>query len=133
MIYKPLCQGFELRLLISFLMMISTPSNYVEPPFVYLIIPYLHLGGVLAGNKWQQATLTCQPNYAKHHLSPCPISWDCRIHRLHLCRGVRHPFQWVSCYDTIQSDGEVPGTLELWRMWSTPSLPLLQVHSSPER
>ena len=28
-------------------------------------------------------------------------------------------------YDTKQSDGEVPVMLELWEMWSTPSLPLL--------
>ena len=28
-------------------------------------------------------------------------------------------------YDTKQSDGEVPKMLELWGMWSTPSLPLL--------
>ena len=28
-------------------------------------------------------------------------------------------------YDTKQSDGEVPAMLELWGMWSTPSLPLL--------
>ena len=26
-------------------------------------------------------------------------------------------------YDTKQSDGEVPAVLELWGMWSTPSLP----------
>ena len=30
-----------------------------------------------------------------------------------------------SGYDTKQSDGEVPAVLELWGMWSTPSLPLL--------
>ena len=29
----------------------------------------------------------------------CPVGWGCRIHRLHLCRGVRPP---------PQSDGEVP-------------------------
>ena len=28
-------------------------------------------------------------------------------------------------YDTKQSDGEIPVMLELWGMWSTPSLPLL--------
>ena len=28
-------------------------------------------------------------------------------------------------YDTKQFDGEVPVMLELWGMWSTPSLPLL--------
>ena len=26
-----------------------------------------------------------------------PVGWGCRIHRLHLCRGVRHP-QQVSCF-----------------------------------
>ena len=35
------------------------------------------------------------------------------------------PPQWVSCYDTKQSDGKVPVMLGLWEMWSTPSLPLL--------
>ena len=39
----------------------------------------------------------------------------CRIHQL----------QWVSWYDTKQSDGEVPVMLGLWRMQSTPSLLLL--------
>ena len=56
----------------------------------------------------------------------CLIDWDCRIHQLLLCRGVRHPLQrvyWI--YDTKQSDGEVPVMLELWRMQSTSSLPLL--------
>ena len=28
-------------------------------------------------------------------------------------------------YDTKQSDGEVPAMLDLWGMWSTPSLPSL--------
>ena len=28
-------------------------------------------------------------------------------------------------YDTKQSDGQVPVILELWRMWSAPSLPLI--------
>ena len=50
-----------------------------------------------------------------------PVGWGCRIHRLHLCREVRLP-QWVSCYDTKQSDGEGLVMLELWGMLSTPSL-----------
>ena len=37
----------------------------------------------------------------------CPVGWGCRIHRLLLCRGVRPP-QWVSWYDTQQSDSDVP-------------------------
>ena len=40
------------------------------------------------------------------------------------CKEVK-PLEWVSCYDTKQSDGEVPVMLELWGMQSTPSLPLL--------
>ena len=55
----------------------------------------------------------------------CPVSWGCRIHWLHLCRGVRPPPQRVSWYDTKQSHGEVPAVLELWGMRSTPSLPSL--------
>ena len=54
----------------------------------------------------------------------CPVGWSCRIHRLLLCRGVRHSPPPNECpgYDTKQSDGEVPAMLELWGMWSTPSL-----------
>ena len=42
----------------------------------------------------------------------CSVGWGCRIHRLHFCRDVRPP-QWVSWYDTKQSDGEVPVMLDL--------------------
>ena len=56
---------------------------------------------------------------------PCPVGWGCRIHWLHLCRGVRlHPNECPG-YDTKQSDGEVPVMLELRGMQSTPLLPLL--------
>ena len=56
----------------------------------------------------------------------CPVGWGCRIHWLHLFRGVRPPPP-NECpgYDTKQSDREVPAVLELWGMRSTPSLPLL--------
>ena len=54
------------------------------------------------------------------------VSWGCRIHQLHRCSGVRPPAP-NECfgYDTKQSDGQVPVMLELWGMWSTPSLLLL--------
>ena len=51
--------------------------------------------------------------------SDYPVSWGCRIHRLHLCRGLRHP-QWVSWFDTKQSDGDVPMMLELTKIPSNP-------------
>ena len=35
-----------------------------------------------------------------------PVDWSCRIHQLHLCRGVRPQHNQVSKYDTKQSDGE---------------------------
>ena len=58
----------------------------------------------------------------------CLVGWGCRIHRLHLCRGVRPPpHHECPGHDTKQSDGEVPAMLELWGMRSTPSLPLLPV------
>ena len=53
----------------------------------------------------------------------CSVGWGCRIHWLHLCRGVRphHP-STKKCpgYNTKQSDGEVPMMLGLWAMQSTP-------------
>ena len=52
----------------------------------------------------------------------CQVGWSCRIHRLHLCRGVRTQNQCPG-YDTKQSYGEVPIILELLGMQSTPSLP----------
>ena len=55
----------------------------------------------------------------------CPVRWGCRIHWLHLCRGVRLPPYECPGYDTKQSDGEVPAILELWGMQSTPLLPSL--------
>ena len=55
----------------------------------------------------------------------CPVSWGCRIHWLHLCRGVRPPPNECPGYNTKQSDGEVPAVLELWGIRSTPSLPSL--------
>ena len=55
----------------------------------------------------------------------CPVGWGCKIHRLHLCTGVRSPSNECPGYDMKQSDGEGPVMLELWGMQSTPSLPLL--------
>ena len=55
----------------------------------------------------------------------CPVGWSCRIHRLHLCRGVIPPNEYPG-YDTKQSDGEVAAVLDLWEIRNTPSLPLLQ-------
>ena len=49
----------------------------------------------------------------------------CRIHRLLLCGGIRPHTNECSRYDIKQSDGVVPVMLELWRMWSTLSLPSL--------
>ena len=70
------------------------------------------------------------------------VDWGCRIHWLHLCRGVRLPplnechgydtkqtdgeasANECPVYDTKQSDGEVP-VMELLWMWNTPLLLLL--------
>ena len=48
-----------------------------------------------------------------------------RIHRLHLCRGVKLSTNECPVYDTKQSGGDTQVMLELWVMWSAPSLPLL--------
>ena len=44
-----------------------------------------------------------------------PLSWSCKIHGLHFCRGARLPYQCPG-YDTKQSDGE------LWGMQNNPLL-----------
>ena len=49
-----------------------------------------------------------------------PFDWGCRIHRLHVCGGVRSPPNECPGYETKQSDGEVPVMLELWGMPSIP-------------
>ena len=54
--------------------------------------------------------------------SGSPVSWGCRIHRLHLCRGIRPPPNKCLGYNTKQSDGAVPVMLELWGTRSSPSL-----------
>ena len=48
---------------------------------------------------------------------PSPVSWGCKIHRLHICTGLS-PLSANECsgYDTKQSDGETPVMLELWGM-----------------
>ena len=54
-----------------------------------------------------------------------PVGRGCRIHRLHLCRGVRLPPNECPGYDTKQPDSDIPVMLGLWGMRNTPSLPLL--------
>ena len=76
---------------------------------------------LLPGPLWQNH---CQGNVCITHLSFCPASWGCRIHRLLLCSGVPPPNECPG-YDTKQSDSEVPVMLELWGVQSTPSLLLL--------
>ena len=51
----------------------------------------------------------------------CSIGWGCRIHRLHLCGGVR-PLPTSVLYMTLSIDGEAPVMLELLGMGSTPLL-----------
>ena len=54
-----------------------------------------------------------------------PVSWDCRIHRLNLCWGVRPPSNQCLGYDIIQSNGEAPA-LKFWGILSTPSRSLIR-------
>ena len=45
------------------------------------------------------------------------------MQRLYNCRGIRSPHECLR-YDIKPSDGEAPA-IEIWEMWSTPSLLLL--------
>ena len=49
----------------------------------------------------------------------CPVGWGCRIHRLHLHKGVRLPSNECPVYDTKQSDGDVPVMLDFWGIRNT--------------
>ena len=84
---------------------------------------FLHSNGVLMLNWiiWNKTVFTFNSVY-------CPVGWGCRIHQLHLYRGLRTPSHNKGPeYNTKQSDGEIPIMLELWGMQNTPSLPLLPV------
>ena len=72
-----------------------------------------------SSRQWQQEP-TDQPTN-----QPCQVDWGYRIHRLHLCRGVRPSPSEHPWYDTKQSDNEVTVMLEFWGMRSTPSFPSL--------
>ena len=82
-----------------------------QPTLIVLLVVYILFPSVL--------------QYLDPISSTCPVGWGCRIHWLHLCRGVKPPPNECPGYDTKQSDGEVPAVLELRGMRSTPSLPLL--------
>ena len=71
-------------------------------------------------NLWQFTLLLTQFRQVVDN----PVSWGCRIHWLHLGRGVRYPPTSILLYDTKQSNDEA-AVLELWEMLSTPSLPML--------
>ena len=60
----------------------------------------------------------------------CPVWCGWSIYQLLVCIGVRPPPP-KNChrYDTKQSAGKVLVMLDLWGMWSNPSLPLLQGYS----
>ena len=56
----------------------------------------------------------------------CPVGWGCRIHRQHLCRGVKTPPDECPGFAAKQSDGKAPVLLKLWGIRRILSLPLLR-------
>ena len=68
---------------------------------------------------------TCSLTLDLVFLLGCSVGWGCRMHRLHLCRGVRPPLNERPGYHTKQSDVEVPVLLELCVMRNASSLPSL--------
>ena len=71
--------------------------------------------------------------YARHdhYNEGFPVSWGCRIHRQHLCRGIKLSFNECVGYDIKQSESDIPVMLEFWGMQSTLSLPLLSGLHTP--
>ena len=50
--------------------------------------------------------------------NPCPVGWDCRIHQLFLCKGVR-PYPWlrVVAPERALSMGQIEQNCELMLNW----------------
>ena len=74
----------------------------------------------------------CWKHFLRLNRYYCPVGWGCRIHRVHLCRGVRPYPNECPGYDIKKSDGEVPVMLELWGTQSPSSLLLLSGPLCPE-
>ena len=72
-------------------------------------------------NSWHTEVNFIYQKALKNH---SPVSWDCRIYQLHLCRGIAPISNERPGYDTKLSDGKVP-ILEHWGMQRILSLPLL--------
>ena len=90
------------------------PTTITTTPWAPPLSFYL-LKDITYPRWWQTIKSSSQNFYAG------PVGWGCRIHRLHLCRGVWLPNECPT-YDTKQSDGEVHIVLELGRMRSIPLL-----------
>ena len=65
----------------------------------------------------------CISSSMQSSLLASPVSWSCTIHQLHLCKQVGFPNECIG-YGIKQCYDEAP-VLEIWKMWSTLSLPLL--------
>ena len=101
----------------AYYLLTSTFKNKSLQRTYTLLIQYLHIEPILSCNS---------SSSSQKYLSPA--DWCCRIHRLHLCRGVRpHSTTTTTTTECPEnyikpSDGEL---LELWGIWSTRSLSLL--------
>ena len=108
------------------------------------VLPTISLADLTPQQRCNQCILQSHPTRRSCILikriqsSDVPDSWGCRIHRLHLCKGVRLPANECPGYGTRQSHGEAPIMQELWEMQSTPLLrslpgPLWPEVTAPDR
>ena len=54
--------------------------------YIYIYI-YIYKQDLALNNPQELIFHKIQPSQTKS----CPVTCGCRVHRLHLCRGVRHP------------------------------------------
>ena len=74
---------------------------------------YIHVNIQIYTFIYTQTTRYTETNtYIYIHTYYSSFSWSSRIHRLHLCKGLRHTPDKCPRYDIKQSNGEAPVMLE---------------------
>ena len=90
---------------------------------------YMCIYIILYGKNLDDLALVYMNIKSDHLTMIIPFGWNCRIRQVHLCRGVWPPPPTCVLDMTLKHLSKV---LDIWGMWSTPTLPLLSDLLCPE-